>query len=249
MGLESRFSSAFEAASLLRWWQDAGVDTPIDEVPRQWLAKAVAAPSAKSVAVAPAPVALALPADLEAFRTWLMTSNEVPLGTPIARRVAPTGPLNAPLMVIADVPEAGDVEHGRLLSGEVGALVDRMLTAIGRTRADTYLAAVAPVRPANGRLDDAAVDAASASVQRHVALVAPERLWLMGRAASRAILGIDDLAAAGKLHTVNQGGASVQAIATVHPRILLSEEQAGGERKHRKRTWADMQRLIDGATA
>lgn len=244
MGLKSSFSSAFEASNLIDWWREAGVDELVDEHPRDWLAKAVASPKPTTAPVVKAMTAAPLPNELSAFVEWLMHDEAVPLGEPAARRVAPIGAAGAPLMIVADVPEAGDVESGQLLSGEVGALVDRMLAAIGRRRADAYVATVAPVRPANGRLDDAAITLATATTQRHVQLVAPDRLWLMGRAASRAVLGLDDVAASGQLHTVNLNGVSMKAIATVHPRILLTEEQAGGERKHRKRVWADMQRLI-----
>ena len=40
------------AASTLRWWQEAGVDTLVDETPRNWLAPA-AAPELRSPAPRP----------------------------------------------------------------------------------------------------------------------------------------------------------------------------------------------------
>lgn len=235
--------------SLMDWWKLAGVDVAIDETPTDWLTqnspfKAVGTKIAPSeVPAAPVVVAATdLPATRDEFLAWLATDTSVLSAYPSARRIMPSHVPGADMMVVADVPELGDVDEKRLLSGEVGMLIDRMLAAMGRDRGSVHLATIAPSRPANGRLDDAAQEALAPVLRRHVELVAPKKLWLLGRAASRALLGMDETEGAGRLHSVNQNGVIMHAIATVHPRILLREP------KLKARVWEDMKRLIEGPT-
>lgn len=232
-------------ASLLAWWRDAGVDVAIDEAPRNWLAQANASPSQPTAAARPAVAApppassTALPDTLDAFQRWLAEDQSLLNAYPIHCRVAPQGDPAGRLMLIAEVPERGDTEASSLLSGEVGALLDRMLAAVGQSRSTIYLATVAPARPPSGRLTDDETDLLAPIVRQHVRLVAPAKLWLLGRAASRAVLGLDDVAAAGRIHGVNLDGVTMDAIATLHPRVLLANPKFKG------RVWADMQRLFE----
>ena len=239
-----------EIDSLMDWWKLAGVDVAIDEAPTDWLVRKGPSPvDAVQATRAEAPIAptavapVQLPETLDAFRAWLAADTGVLANYPAARRVMPSHVPGADMMVVADVPEMGDVEAGRLLSGDVGLLIDRMLGAMGRDRGSVHLAAIAPARPANGRLDDAAQELLAPVLRHHVGLVAPKKLWLLGRAASRALLGMDETEAAGRLHSVNQNGAIMDVIASVHPRILLREP------KLKARVWEDMQRLIEGPKA
>lgn len=235
--------------SLMDWWKLTGVDVTINETPTDWLAQKNPPRSVETRSAAPAvPIAPAIvvPAELpqtrDAFLAWLATDTQVLAAYPPARRILPSHVPGADMMVVADVPELGDVDEKRLLSGDVGMLVDRMLSAMGRDRGSVHLATIAPARPANGRLDDAAQEVLAPILRRHVELLAPKKLWLLGRAASRALLGMDETEAAGRLHSVNQNGVIMDAIATVHPRILLREP------KLKARVWEDMKRLIEGPT-
>ena len=226
--------------SLLGWWRDAGVDVAIDEEPRRWLvgaetATASARPAATRVVAAEK---AALPDTLDALRAWIASDIEQLGDWPVRQRIAAQGDPASALMVLTDVPEREDAAIGILLSGEAGALFDRMLAALGFDRASIYLATVAPARPAGGLLNDTGADALADVTRRHVALVAPRRLWLVGRAASRVIAGMDEQKASGRLLSINCEGVTMEAIATMHPRVLLREPQ------QKARVWADMRRLI-----
>ena len=74
--------------------------------------------------------------------------------------------------------------------------------------------------------------------KQHIGYVAPKQLWLVGGAASRAILGVDDATAKGKLHKVNHLGTIMAAIVTAHPRMF------DGSKSRKAAAWAEMQRLI-----
>ncbi|RJF86141.1 uracil-DNA glycosylase family protein [Sphingomonas cavernae] len=230
---------ALSAQSLLGWWQDAGVDMFVDEAPRNWLAepRAPAVASAEIPQSAPAPVT---PRTMPAFRAWLEEAEALPDGSPKGRRIFPSGDVSSALMVLVDMPEPGDSDAGALLSDDAGRLFDRMLAAIGRSRDSIWLASLTLTRPAGGGIDAQCAEAIGAFAKHHVALVRPRRLLLMGQAASRAVLGMDLVAARGSLHAVNHDGVNMEAVATFAPRFLLRNPQRKAD------SWRDLRLLIEG---
>jgi DNA polymerase len=228
------------AASLLRWWEDAGVDLVVEDEPQPWTNRS----TRPAVAADPAPAPVeSLPDTLPGLVDWLMTSDRIPAADLRARRVAPFGTPGAAIMLITDMPEMGDAEAGCLFSGETGALLDRMLAAIGHDRSTVYCAPLCPSRTATGRLDDEALSRLTEIVRRHIALVKPGRVWIMGQTASRALLGMDDIAARGSIREINCNGATIEAVASLHPRLLLQNP------KRKALVWADMQLLVGGRAA
>ncbi len=220
------------AASLLGWWRDAGVDTVIGETPHDWLGAALAAKPTKAQALETSTTPLSQ--SLDALIDHLMTGDITEAG-PTHRRVHPAGDSASDFMILTDFPDPADIESGDLLGDPV---FTKMLDAVGRGRATVYIASLCPGRPMTGRLSPESLDALTALVKQHIALVAPKQLWLVGSAASRAILGVDDAAAKGKLHDVNLSGTIMKAIATAHPRMF------NGSKSRKAAAWAEMQRLM-----
>ena len=223
---------------MLRWWHDAGVEVLVDEAPRAWLKSSPPLrPPAERHILAEMPVQT-LPASLDALVDWVMTDPNLPEGGPVSRRVRPSGSLASGLMVLIDMPEVDDANSGTLLSGAFSALFEKMLSALGQDRSSIYLASMTPGRTPTGRIGADALERLGEIARAHVRLAAPRKLWVMGSAASRAILGMDDVSAHGSLHAINLDGCKVDAIATAHPRTLDSKER-------KARAWANMQLLID----
>jgi uracil-DNA glycosylase len=241
MALVAERINSEDVSSLIGWWRDAGVDADVGEDAVDWLAVKTAAPLLDPERLEPDRIDKEpLPKSLAELTTWLMTSINIPDAGPLARRVAPSGDAAAGFMILIDMPEATDADAGTLLSGEIAELVDKMLVAIGRDRSTVYIASVSPGRTPTGRLAESTLGRLSEIARHHVALAAPEKLWLMGDAASRAILGVSQMAARGSLHVVNQHGGKRVAIASAHPRLLLQTP------KRKAEVWADMQRLMKG---
>jgi uracil-DNA glycosylase len=231
MGLSQTFSAKDAAISYLRWWSDVGVDSVVGDAPYDWLGVAKPAKTAPTpMAEAPKPQLQTL----EALIDHLMAGN-IPEAGPANRRLRPTGNPASGLMILADFPDASDIEASRPLSDPI---FDKMLEAIGRTRETAYIAFLCPGRPLTGRIADDSLEALADLARRHIALIAPKQLWLIGTAASRAILGIDDARARGNLHHVNHDGITMDAIATAHPRMF------DGSKSRKAAAWAEMQRLI-----
>jgi uracil-DNA glycosylase family 4 len=245
---ESGHTGAFPALdglahSISDWWAQAGVDTFVDETPRDWLAAVRPAPSveASSAAVVAAPVPpprAALPADLGDFRAWLLADPSIP-GRPAARLDAQGDAANG-IMILVDMPETEDRAAGRLLSGAAGALLDRMLVAMGLSRDAIYLASFSPARPASGMLDPAAIAQLLVPLRHHLALAAPKKLLLMGEAPAQALLGLGSQAARGRAHAIDLADRSLPVIATFPPRFIVQATEAD-LKDRRTRVWEDLQ--------
>jgi DNA polymerase len=230
--------SAADAASLLSWWEEAGVDTIVGEAPRDWLR-----PASKAVTAAPsAPIdepGDAPPDQLDLFRAWLADHDRLSFAAPSAPRICPAGDPASGLMVMADMPTAQDCSAGFLIAGEAGRLFDRMLAAIGRDRDSIYLAALSCLRSPDGRLTDEPARQCAALARHHVGLVAPRALLLLGDACAKALLGMPMAQARGRWHEISTHAGPIRALVTIPPDFLLRQPS------HKARAWADLQMLIE----
>ena len=238
MGADQNLDWNQAAASALEWWRDAGVDTCIDESPRDWLSRAAPAP------IAPiADAVAALPDTLAAFAAW-RSGPDAPEADWTGTAIAAQGDPASDIMILVDMPERDDAETGVLLSGAAGRLFDRMLAAIGRSRDTVYLASLCTVRPPAGRTPPDAEQRLTELAAHHVALAGPKRLLLMGNAPSRALIGADAARGRGSLRAVNLKAGTVtldvEAVPSFHPRFLLEKPAAKAE------AWKDLQMLIGG---
>ncbi len=143
-------------------------------------------------------------------------------------------------MILTDTPEASDVDAGKLFSGELGALFDKMLAALGLDRSRIYCASLCPARPLSGQIDAIFLPRFAEIARHHIHLAAPKRVWLLGQTTSRALLGMDDVTARGKLHLINHEGHIVESVVSIHPRRLIQSPQRKAD------VWVDMQRLVEG---
>ena len=236
MGADQQIDWAGAAASALDWWHDAGVDTLVDDLPRQWLVPEPR-PDHRAPAVPTAAQPAAMPEDWPAFAVWRIGEDAPDAALPGAR-IAAQGPLDAALMVLVDVPDREDCAAGRLLTGAQGVLFDRMLAAIGLTRDAVHLASLCCARPGTGRITADLARQLDAVARHHVALVGAPRLLLMGDAASRAVLATGCAQARGRLHPLNHKNAQAVAVTTFHPRMLLSDPARKAD------AWRDLQLLM-----
>ena len=201
------------AASLLGWWVEAGVDAPVAEEPRDWLGRRPP-PIAQAIAPPPAPER---PADLDAFRQWLVSAPGLPMDRGVSVRVAPNGPAEAPVMLMSDLPDRADAADRQPIGGEAYALAVRMLAAIGIEAGNAYHASLSCFHAPGARIGRDDLEACAGIARDHIRLAKPKRLVLFGDAPSRALLGEPLARARGRVHRVE----GIRTIATFHPRWLL----------------------------
>ncbi len=233
MGADLHHDWAATAASALDWWREAGVDTLVEDHPRDWLARTRPPAPAAPAAIVDPPV-VELPATIAEFVAW-RTGPDAPeanWGKPL---LPPEGDPASDLMIVADFPG-----ESSLIDGTTGRLFDRMLAAIGRERGSVYLASLAVARPLGGRIVPEVADQLADLLKHHIQLVAPKRLLLLGQAPSRAILGTDGMDLPKSLHSVNLKSVTVEAVASHRPGFLLERPERKAE------AWKDLQLLIGG---
>jgi DNA polymerase len=199
------------ADSLIGWWLEAGVDSPVGEVPRDWLRR-----NEVSAEAPIAPVATERPESLGVFQNWLATAKNLPMDRPGAIRVEPHGVENAKLMLLSDLPAREDAAEGKPIGGEAWALTRRMLAAVNVEPEGAYVASLTCFHSPGARFNGE-LEACAAIARDHVRLAKPERLLLFGDAPARALLGEPLARARGRVHRIE----GVRTVATFHPRWLL----------------------------
>lgn len=206
--------SPLEAKAALSWWLESGVDTIVQDAPRDWLAP----PKRK----APEPtqtdvpnVRIPEPQTLEALKTWLATGADLPLAAPNARRALPHGPAEAEIMLLCEAP-GPDVSE-QPISGDAWLLTVRMLAAIGFTPDQAYSASLTCFNVPGKRMTAAERELCAEIARRHIRLARPKRLLLFGDGPCVALLGKSLPQARGTAHKIE----GVRAVATFHPRQLI----------------------------
>jgi DNA polymerase len=234
MGGEHDRLTAAEAASVLGWWIEAGVDIAVQDAPRAWLGTKEGAPAIETP-FATAETAPALPESLEAFRSWLGDSPSLPLAKGNSRRALPKGAEAAEVMLLADMPTPEDVAEGQPIAGDAWKLTERMLAAIGFTTEQAYVGSLTCFHSPGTRLTGDDLEACAAIARRHIALAKPKRLLLLGDATSRALLGKPLTASRGHVHKIE----GVRAVSTFHPRFLLDRPS------NKALAWRDLLLLME----
>lgn len=223
--------SASLAASALNWWEEAGVDVIVGEEPRDWLN-----PKAKASTDEPAtPPPETLPDTLEAFQAWLATTDRIPFAAPAALRAAHSGDAAGGLMVMTDMPGA----DGVLISGEAGALFDRMLAAMGLSRELIYLAPLSTIRTPTGRVDEKNAGRLAEIARHHIGLAAPRALLLFGDLCGQALVGSVVAGARARWHEVATGAGPIRTLVTIRPEKLVDRPAL------KKLVWEDLQMLME----
>lgn len=190
---------AAQLAAAQAWWREAGLEHACVDTPRNWLARPAEAVEEKRPATSPPPPApppapriggdrSRWPTELAEFGDWWLTEPSLD-PVPGGRRVLPSGPAAAPLMVLVPQPEADD--RDTLLGGPEGRLLNAILDAFGLSRDQVYLASVLPRATPLADWAELTEGGMGEVLAHHVALAEPSRLLLFGRGGVLALLGHD----------------------------------------------------------
>ena len=149
----------------------------------------------------------------------------------------------AKLMLIGEAPGADEDRQGKPFVGASGRLLDKMMAAIGLSRAeDFYIANLLPWRPpGNRKPSPMEVAICQPFIERHIELVEPEIIVFVGGTSAAALLGVTEgiTRLRGKWKTVELGGREIRAIPIFHPAYLLRQPKLKAE------TWRDLLALKD----
>lgn len=146
----------------------------------------------------------------------------------------PSGPTNAPLMLIGEAPDADEDRSGHVFSGLCGTLLDTLLAPLPLQREQLALATALPWRPPGGRPPSEAEQRICLPfLHRAIALFAPRRLVLCGRLPATMLMGKDTPAGRREWSTLDLPGyGSIPVLAMRHPLQLRASPTARREIWH-----------------
>ncbi len=99
------------------------------------------------------------------------------------------GSPRARVLIVGDAPGPAEDAAGQPFQGEAGALLDKMLGAIGLARADVWLTTIALCRPPEaGVVSAAAIAACSPYLRTQIEAIRPQVVLLMGEAVAQFLL-------------------------------------------------------------
>lgn len=233
--------------------REEGVKTlPVD--PAVWAAFAAPTP-AQTMPQVPPPAQAARPAPagadtpearaaaVEALREDLRVCRACAYGAAEGRLFGVGPAYNPDVAIVNGAALVGDdpVALGSRLEGEAGALLDKMLGAIGLARASLYVTPALKC-PVSGRPPAEALRACGARLRRELTLVNPRAVILLGPVAARAV----HQTGASAIGTVGQWGllGRIPTIALHHPmRLLMAGDALATDLK--RQNWAALQALRD----
>ena len=149
---------------------------------------------------------------------------------------------SARIMFIAQVPGADEDRKGIPFAGPDGQLLDKMLASIGIDRDNCYMTNIVYWRPPGDREPTAnEIAICIPFAERHIELVSPEILILLGGPASRSLLGMKE--GITKIHgqwfeySTSKMASPIQTMPLYHPNNLLSAPA------HKKDVWQDLLKI------
>jgi DNA polymerase len=134
----------------------------------------------------------------------------------------------ARLMIFGEGPGADEDRQGLPFVGVSGQLLDRMLAAIGLDRSSAYITNLLSWRPPGNRTPTSTEIAACLPfVERHIELVDPQYLLLLGGSAAKTLLGRSQGILKLRGHWAHYQHAGmvrpIPAMASLHPAYLLRQ--------------------------
>lgn len=214
---------------LLNWYREIGVDTPIlikksrsRKNDRQIEVAAIAESASESRIIADnCQSLLELEQRIRAFE-----GCELKQGA--KNTVFADGNPKAKLLLIGEAPGASEDEQGIPFCGQSGKLLDNILLAIGIKRLDVYITNTVFWRPpGNRRPTSIEIDTCRPFVEKHIALIRPELIILVGSTAVEALLNLK-----GAMHSLRGRTFSysnryleqaINAVSIFHPSYLLRQ--------------------------
>lgn len=251
----------------LAWLVESGADETIGEEPVNRLVAKPAAPARAPIAEQPrpalrpvasfkpspaAPATLPLESDsigtaqslataaktLAELKTALEGFDGCALKKNCAHTVFADGNPASRIMFIGEAPGAEEDRQGLPFVGRAGKLLDKMMASIELDRSTAYITNVLNWRPPQNR-DPSPEEAAMCLpfLRRHIELVNPGIIILLGAVAARHVLGFSEgiMKLRGRWLEYRVGDVMIPVMATLHPAYLLRQPS------HKKLAWRDLQ--------
>lgn len=223
----------------LRWYQELGIDVAVSDTPANHAAPLRSVPPKPSVSPkhppSPSPTLksplitttdLSKVQSLEDLRQALVEFEGCALKKTATNLVFADGNPQSDVMLIGEAPGADEDRQGLPFVGVSGQLLDRMLATIGLDRTCVYITNIVNWRPPGNRQPTPQeIAICKPFVEKHITLVQPKILVLVGGVAMKALFNTNDgimrLRGTWQSYSTPELKSPIKAIATYHPSFLL----------------------------
>ena len=144
------------------------------------------------------------------------------------------------IMLIGEAPGANEDDEGLPFVGRAGMLLDKMLTAINLDRKKVYISNIINYRPPeNRRPTDEEIKRYLPFITKHIEIINPKILVLLGSTAMNALIGNDVVISKmrGKWIEKKFGNCKTSVIITFHPAFLMRQPA------QKKMSWIDLKMI------
>lgn len=179
---------------------------------------------------------------LEVVREELGDCHRCPLGDTRKNIVFGIGSPNASLVFIGEGPGADEDERGEPFVGYAGALLTKMIVAMGWTRDGVYIANIIKCRPTtkdgeNRQGNEDEVTQCFPFLEKQLSAIKPIVIVTLGNLATKTLLKTDVGITRMRGHwaSVDIAGVPTKVMPTFHPSNLLRDPS------HKKYAWSDLQ--------
>ena len=149
------------------------------------------------------------------------------------------------IMIIGEAPGANEDQEGLPFVGRAGLLLDKMLAAINLDRKKVYISNIINYRPPeNRRPTDEEIKRYLPYITKHIEIIEPQILILLGSTAMNALIGNDVVISKmrGKWIERKFGNCKTSVIITFHPAFLMRQPA------QKKMAWIDLKMVRDKKT-
>ena len=144
------------------------------------------------------------------------------------------------IMIIGEAPGANEDQEGLPFVGRAGQLLDKMLSAIDLDRKKVYISNIVNYRPPeNRRPTDLEIKRYLPFISRHIEIIKPKILVLLGSTAMNALIGNDVVISKmrGKWMEKSFGSCKTSIIISFHPAFLMRQPA------QKKLAWIDLKMI------
>ncbi len=146
------------------------------------------------------------------------------------------------IMLVGEAPGANEDEEGLPFVGRAGILLDKMLASINLNREKVYISNIVNYRPPeNRRPTNEEIDRYLPFIKKHIQIINPKILILLGSTAMNALVGKDAVISKmrGRWIEKQYGNCKTNVIITFHPAFLMRQPA------QKKMAWIDLKMIRD----
>ena len=146
------------------------------------------------------------------------------------------------IMLVGEAPGSNEDQEGLPFVGRAGALLDKMLASINLNRKNVYISNIINYRPPeNRRPTDEEVNRYMPFIKKHIEIINPKILVLLGSTAMNALIGNDIVISKARGRWIDKefGNCKTSVIITFHPAFLMRQPA------QKKMAWIDLKMIRD----